>query len=139
MRRKRKGSLKRTLLSIIFIVVGIFVCSISMVVGIDSYCASDIDKWLPIYPDAELVDADEEGFFRPRAMGITEQIYYTEDEAADVRRWYTDYRRELTQGSYNANNSNSAVAGIATTNYRISEDRENGGTVIVTFSECAYN
>ncbi|MEM9951286.1 MAG: hypothetical protein AAF846_06795 [Chloroflexota bacterium] len=139
MRKRRKKSLGRTLIGMVFITIGIIACTVSAIAGIDAYCASDINKWLPIYPEAELIDSAEEGFFRPRAMGITQQLYYTGDDVVDVRGWYREYRRDITQGSYNARNANTASSGVATTDYSIFEDTDNGGTLIRTYSECAYN
>lgn len=139
MANKRKGSLRRTLFSTLLITLGIVVCSVSAFIGVDVACRADIDKWMPIYPDAELVSTDNAGFIRIRASGITQQIYYTPDSPVDVRGWYTDYRRELTQGQFNGGNANTALGGsMATTQRQIMEDPDSDGTLISYYSECAY-
>lgn len=139
MRRRRKGSLSRTLFGTIFIIIGIVVCTVTFIFAVDSYCRFDIDKWSPIYPDAELVDTLDEGFFRPRASGITRQVYYSSDTPTDVRSWYRTYRRDLTSGDFNDGNANAALSGVATTDFTISDDPDSDGTIISFYSECAYN
>ncbi|GAB5490790.1 MAG: hypothetical protein Phog2KO_10050 [Phototrophicaceae bacterium] len=139
MNRGRKGSLKRTLFSTLMIFFGVIICSVTSFIAVDYTCRSEIDLWLPVYPDAELVSTDNAGFVRLRASGITEQTYYTSDSAADVRVWYTNYRREITQGQYNTGNANSAMSpNMATVNRIINEDPNSDGTIITYYSECAY-
>lgn len=140
MNRGRKGSLKRTLFSTLMIFVGVVICSATGFIAVDFTCRSEIDQWLPIYPDAELVSTDREGFVRVRASGITQQTYYTSDIPNDVRAWYREYRREMTQGQFNAGNSNSAMtSNMATTNQQIIDDPDSEGTIINYYSECAYS
>ncbi|MGB7339551.1 MAG: hypothetical protein WBC91_11725 [Phototrophicaceae bacterium] len=139
MGRRRKGSLSRTVFGTVFIVIGIVVCTTTSIFAVDSYCRADINKWMPIYPEAELVETLEEGFFRPRASGITQQVYYTPDTPNDVRAWYRTYRRDLTSGNFNEANANAALSGVASTDYRISDDPDSDGTFISFYSECAYN
>ena len=139
MRRKRKSSIRRTLIGMVIIIVSVVVCSVGTVAAIDWRCSADINKWLPIYPDAELVETIESGFFRDRASGITVQVYHSPDSATIVRRWYSEYRRELTSGQYNVANPNAALTGISSTNRRITEDPDTGGSFITLQSECAYN
>ena len=137
---KRKSSIRRTLFGTLMIIVGVVICSVSAFIGVDVACRSDIDKWMPIYPEAELVSTDSAGFIRIRASGITEQIYYTDDSPVDVRGWYTDYRREITQGQFNGGNAETAMGGsMATTQRQIMEDPDSDGTLIRYYSECAYN
>lgn len=133
----RSGSLRGTLVSVFFIMVGIVACSITLVIGIDISCRVDINHWLPVYPEAELVESDyDRVFFRPRATGITSEIYYTSDDPVAVRRWYGDYRREITR---NTETGDRVARGLATTNYTISDNREGAGTFIRLNSECAFN
>ncbi len=140
MERKQKGSIKRTLFGTITILLGVVVCSVTAFIGVDVACRSDIDHWMPVYPDAELVSTDSAGFFRIRASGITEQVYYTPDSPVDVRGWYTDYRREITQGQFNGGNAETAMgSSIATTQRQIMEDPDSDGSFIRYYSECAYN
>jgi len=137
--RKRKGSIARTAIGMIAIIIGVVVCSVVMFFSIDAYCRADINHWMPLYPDAELIDTQEGGFIRVRASGITRQTYYSSDSAATVRVWYSDHRREITSGQFNANNPNAAASGIATTRYNVSDDPDSEGSIISYYSECAYN
>lgn len=139
MRRKRKGSLARTVLGVIAISIGVVVCSVGMFFSIDAYCRADINHWMPLYPGAELIDTQNGGFFRVRASGITNQTYYSPDSPNDVRQWYRDHRREITSGQHNANNPNAATSGIATTRYQVIDDPDSEGSIISYYSECAYN
>lgn len=134
--RMNSGSIRGTILSMIFIMFGIVACAVTLVLGGDVYCRVDIDHWLPIYPDATLVDNNNRAFFRPRASGITSEVYYTEDDAATVRRWYSEYRREITR---NTETGDRAARGLATTDYVINANPDGTGTFIQTYSECGYN
>ncbi|MGJ3240573.1 MAG: hypothetical protein ACFE0Q_17835 [Anaerolineae bacterium] len=135
--RRNRGSIGRTFMGTFFIIIGIIFCTATSIGAIDFYCRADINHWMPIYPDAELVETQENGFFRPRASGITQQIYHTSDDTLTVRNWYRDYRIEITQGLF-SENPNAPASGIATTNFQISEDSERGGSRITYYSECAY-
>lgn len=139
MARRRKSSLRRTLLSIVMIIIGIIICSASSIGAIDFYCRNDINHWMPVYPDAELIETQEDGFFRVRASGITRQVYYTPDSPNEVRQWYRDYRQDITSGQFNSENPNEALSGVATTNRSIKEDPDSDGSLISYYSECAYN
>jgi len=134
---QNRSSIGRLLLSIIYIIIGIIILMVLITLGVDVRCAADIDHWMPLYPGAELVRTDENGFFRPRASGITEQVYYTSDDPQTVRTWYRDYRREITR-NVDTRNPNAAARGVADTSFRISEDPDSEGTLIYYYAECAY-
>jgi hypothetical protein len=129
---------RRTVLSVVLIMGAILVCSITVVVGVDALCRSDIDKWLPVYPNAT-VSSTEHDFFRPRAMGRTTMILETADAAPKVRAWYYNNRDQLTRGQEFEGNQ-TARTGIATVEYQV-ENLPNGqnGSRIYLWSECAYN
>lgn len=132
-------SIGRTIVSVILIIIGIFVCAVSLVIGSDIYCAADIDHWMPVYPEAQLVQSDHT-FFRPRASGITRQQYITEDDPNTVRRWYGEYRREITRNvSGEGGNSEVAARGISTNDLSIQQNPDGDGSLITILSECAYN
>lgn len=135
---ERVGSIRRTIIGIFAIIIGIMVCTVVSVVAMDAYCSSDIEHWLPVYPGAEeRVAETEHDFFRPRGMGRTSMVFYTPDDTVTVRRWYTEYRREITKGAY-SENSEQALRGVANVSYQIIEEPD-GGTLIYLNSECAYN
>lgn len=134
---ENRTPLGRLLLSIVLIIFGIIAFVSLLTLGIDVRCASDINFWTPVYPGAEHVLTEQNGFFRPRASGITEQVYYTSDDPVTVRAWYRDYRRDITENMANRN-SEVAARGIADTSYRIVDDPDSEGTLIYFYSECAY-
>ena len=132
-------SIKGTIISVIAIMIGIVACTAGTVIAIDMRCRADINHWMPVYPNAEIQVVQQTGFFRPRASGITEIIYITEDDAATVRSWYRDYRRSITMNVSNESNPDTAARGMASTSYRVVENSDGTGSQIFQLSECAYN
>jgi hypothetical protein len=129
--------LRQTIFSILVILLAIMLCSIVSVLAIDELCHSEIERTLPLYPDAEMVSQQNE-FLRPRAMGRTYVVMATTDLAADVRQWYRDNRLKLS--AHDSDQSGRNIAnGLATVSYRVSEDNVTGQTLIYLVSECAYN
>lgn len=141
--KQKQGSIGRLLFTLLMIVVGVVFCSTSLFLAGDYYCSRDINHWMPVYPDAEVAQVVRTGFIRPRASGITEMVYFTEDDVIDVRTWYREYRRDITRNTVNSSNPNAAARGIATTNNSIfasrDENGEDNGTFIRQTSECAYS
>lgn len=136
--RLQQGSLKSTLIGLLAICLGVVFCSTITVWGIDALCASDIDRWQPIYPNSELVQIQQSGFFRARGSGITEATYFTTDSQVEVGRWYLAYRRELTRGS-SSGDSETAARGVSSVHQNLEEAADGSGTFIHQYSECAYN
>lgn len=131
------ASLRRTIIGTLAIIVGIIACTSSLIVGIDAACYNDINHWMPIYPDSEVIEVRYD-FFRPRGMGNTLMIFYTPDDEHTVRQWYTQYRRSITQNAYNSSNPDSRLGGLATTSYRISPAHDGQpGSLIYHLSDCA--
>ncbi|MEL7433915.1 MAG: hypothetical protein AAFN11_08200 [Chloroflexota bacterium] len=140
MRRKRKGSIGRSILSMIAIMFSVIVCSVVTFGAVDVACNNDINTWAPLYPDSELVDETAGGFVRARASGLTDQVYYSPDDASDVRKWFRDYRNELTEGRYNTANPDAALGPqIATIRRYVVEADDGNGALIIYDLECAYN
>ena len=136
---ERKRSIKGTILSVIVIMIGIVACTGGLVVAIDVRCRVDIDHWMPVYPQSEIQVIQQTGFLRPRASGISQILYVTEDDPQTVQSWYRDYRREITRNVTNQDNPNAAARGMATTSFRIMENPDGEGSRILQVSECAYN
>jgi hypothetical protein len=132
-------SLLGTLKSILYIMIGIVVLFVALVVGSDVYCHNDIDYWLPVYPNSEVLHVEREGFFRQRGMGLMSIQYITPDDPATVRNWYTDYRREITREMNPQNNPNVRARGIAQTQYFVRENPNGDGSIITLNAECGYN
>jgi hypothetical protein len=130
--------LRQTIFSILVILLAIMLCSIVSVLAIDELCHSEIDRTLPLYPQAELVSQQHE-FLRPRAMGRTYVVLATTDLAADVSQWYRDHRLKLATRGEDASGRNLSPNGLASVSYRVSQDAVTGQTLIYLVSECAYN
>lgn len=141
--QQNQGSIGRLILTLTLIMLGVIICSSTLFLGGDAFCRRDIDHWMPVYPNSEIVQINNNGFIRPRASGITEIVYFTEDNVIDVRRWYRDYRRDITRDEVNNNNPNAAARGLAdTTNSIFAAQDDNGnenGTFIRQISNCAYS
>jgi len=129
--------LRQTIFSSLVILLAILLCSIVSVLSLDAVCHSEIERVLPLYPQAELV-SQQHDFLRPRAMGHTYTVLTTHDLPADVRLWYRSGRFKLEK-EMDENNRNLSPNGLATVSYRVAEDDITGQTLIYLVSECAYN
>lgn len=129
--------LRQTIFSSLVILLAIMLCSIVSVLGLDAVCHSEIERVLPLYPQAELV-SQQHDFLRPRGMGHTYVVLATTDQPTLVRQWYRDVRFSLSRSTENSER-NLSPNGLATVSYRVSEDNVTGQTLIYLVSECAYN
>lgn len=133
------GCLRKTIVGSLAIIIGIMLCSVVSVGGIDILCRNDIEHKLPLYPQA-VVASEESGFFRPRAMGMSTVVLTTPDSAKDVRQWYSDYRLELEKQSYDERTGRrTSPQGLANVSFRVEENSSTGKTLVYLMSECAYN
>ncbi len=114
-------------LVIIFVIFS--VCGMTVYVGLDVSCYNDAQKWLPDYPDAELVN-ESHTFVRAFGVGETTRILYTTDDQQTVYDWYFDHDQ--------ANNVTGARRddGIGFMRWTVAEN-DGGGTQIVLYSECS--
>lgn len=132
----REYPIRNTIVGVLMIFVGIIACVLVLLVTVDWACRRDIDLWMPVYPNAELVAA-ETNFVRVRAMGVSSATYRTPDDSDTVRSWYTQHRRDLTS-SLTAE-GDAPARGLAATRYQILDDPAGDGTLIIQHSECAYD
>lgn len=130
--------LRQTIFSILVILLAIMLCSIVSILTIDQLCHSEIERTLPLYPNAELVSQQHE-FLRPRAMGRTYVVMTTTDLSANVSQWYRDHRLQLATHAQDESGRNLSPNGLANVSYRVAEDNVTGQTLIYLVSECAYN
>lgn len=130
--------LRQTIFSSLVILLAMMLCSIVSIVTVDAVCHSEIERTLPLYPQAELI-SQEHDFLRPRAMGHTYTVLATNDAPEKVRQWYRDLRLSQPQTSLDDSNRNLTPGGLATVSYRIAPDNVTGQTLIYLVSECAYN
>jgi hypothetical protein len=118
--------LPRLIKTLILICIAVAVCILGTFVVIDTRCSSDIARWIPLYPNAQIVEEDYN--FRRRATGITSMLLWTADEPDAVRRWY--FRQRSAEADKDPNR------GLATTNFTVQTDFERGGSVIYLYSRC---
>lgn len=131
------ASLRRTIIGTLAIILGIITCTVTLVTAVDTACYNDINYWMPIYPDSEIVEVNYD-FFRPRGMGNTLMIFYTPNNEAAVRQWYVNYRRNITRNKEYNTDSNHRVSGLASTAYRIAPAPDGKtGALIYHLSDCA--
>lgn len=116
------------MLSILLIFVGIFVCISIIFVIADTSCRSQTAAWMPMYPDAEVVE-ERKTFLNTFGIGVTQVTLSTPDDPNTVRKWYLDTR---------ARNEANPTNLLATMRYLVREG-ENGGSTIILSSECAWN
>ncbi len=121
-------SLRSCMLSILLIFVGIFLCVSVVFVVADTSCRNNTAMWIPMYPDAEVVE-ERKTFLNTFGMGVTQVTLSTPDDPNTVRKWYLD-----TRAQNEANPTNL----LATMRYLVREG-ENGGSTIILSSECAWN
>ncbi len=116
----------RLIASLVFVFLAVAACAIGVFVVIDTRCSTDIARWTPLYPNAQLLE--EYYNFRWRATGVTEMLFWTADEPDAVRRWY--YRHRSAESEKDPNR------GLATTNFSVRTDFERGGSTIYLYSRC---
>jgi hypothetical protein len=127
---ERKGfryTPRSCMLTIVIIIVGTFVCAGALIFITDTVCQRNAAQWLPRYPDAQIV-AESRTFLRTFGVGVTQVTLTTPDDPTTVRSWYNDER---------SRNEANPVNLLATMNLRVSEG-ENGGSIILLSSECAW-
>ena len=95
-------------------------------VFLDWQCRTDIEKWLPIYPNAQLVN--EWHNFRERSMGVTTMTLLSPDKPDTIRRWYYQQRNTASEQDTNR--------GIAITNFDIHDNPDGAGSEIFLYSRC---
>jgi hypothetical protein len=129
------GELKRLIFSTLLITIGVILAIVALVAVIDIQCSNDSYYWMPIYPNAELIETTQQGYIRARGMGITEQSYFSEASVEEIREWYRQYRRDITTGQH-ADNPDTAIQGIGTNNYTASAAPDGSGSIIHYYTEC---
>ena len=129
------GEIKRLIVSMFLITMGVILAIVALVAVIDIQCSNDSYYWMPIYPNAELIETTQQGYVRVRGMGITEQSYFSTDSVEEVREWYRLYRRELTSGQH-ADNPDTAIQGFGTNLYTASPAVDGLGSIISYYTEC---
>ena len=112
--------------AMLLILITVVVCVLATFVVLDVKCSSDIARWLPLYPNAQIVE--EEYNFRRRASGITTMVLQTADPTNVVYKWY--YQQRFAEADKDPNR------GLATTNFTVETNPDNGGSLIYLYSRC---
>ncbi len=124
--------------SVFYVALATFALVMLFVGTSDIQCNSDINMRLPVYPESDLLNVDDSGFFRLRGMGLMYAEYTTPDTPETVREWYRDYLNDLrnelrAQGEYGSPSN-----GLARTSYSVQANPTGNGTRITLQSECGY-
>lgn len=96
-------------------------------VAADLQCSSDIDTWVPLYPNGETVTVEYD-FVRPRALGETVWIQSSTDDIEVIKQFYRDNNI--------ANLDAGRTRGLAATEWRVEPDPETNTNHIILFSSC---
>lgn len=102
-------------------------CTVTGVLVIDNTCATQINAWMPPYPEAEMI-REYHNFLRPFAMGVTVVEQHSEDSVETINAWYTAQRFNT---EINEDNS------IATMLMDVQPAPEGSGSVIRLSTACA--
>lgn len=111
----------------IFIILASLTCVGSIIFVADVQCSSDIELWVPLYPNAETVSVEYD-FIRARAWGNTRIIQVSPDDSEIVKQFYRDNIILLL--------NDRRSRGLADTNSHIEPDEETGGSQITLLSTC---
>lgn len=111
------------------IIISIFLCTIVLWVFFDVTCSMFIERWLPIYPGAEIQEMTYTQL-RPRANGETYMTLYTPDERNPVHLWHIQTERAIYEEDPNR--------GPAETDWRVIENPEGEGSIIYLYSRCGF-
>jgi hypothetical protein len=130
------SELKRILLSTLGITIAVILSVAALTLAIDIHCSNDSYYWMPIYPGAELLETSQQGYFRLRGMGVTQQTYLSADSPTEIRAWYREYNREITANVHNEN-PDAPAENFSWNNYTLALDEDGTGTIITYYSECA--
>ncbi len=126
-----KQSSRRALLGIVLILALIVICVTLVTIGLDVACYNDINNWVPMYPNAEVIELEYQGLFRPRAMGATSVVLLSPDPVNVVRHWYYENLQKRIRER--------TSRGFAETDRWIEENPDGEGTLIYLYSSCAWN
>jgi hypothetical protein len=129
------GGILRSVFYIMLAVVGLFVFFIG---AADVQCHNDINMRMPVYPDSELINVEESGFFRLRGMGLLYAEYSTPDNPETIRRWYGSYLYDLRAELREQGEYGNPATGLATTMYSVREKDDGTGSIITQQAECGY-
>lgn len=125
--RDRQDHTRGTLIGLAVVSLSVVVLFGLVVLGLDADCHADIQRWLPLYPDAEVVSVEHD-FFRAQAMGRTVMILRSPDDVLTTRRWYVDVWDREADIDPNR--------GLAIVNFQVNADPDSDGSLVILSSSC---
>jgi hypothetical protein len=129
------GGILRSVLYVTLAVIGLTVVFVG---ASDVQCHNDINMRMPVYPDSELINVEDSGFFRMRGMGLLYAEYSTPDDPETVREWYGNHLYELRAELREQGKYGNPATGLATTDYTVREKDNGNGSIITQQAECGY-
>ena len=113
--------------SILILLLVAFGCIITILVPADLTCRSNINQWIPLYPDAITISS-EHNFIRSPAMGTSTVILLSMDDEETIKQFYRDNFMALLDEEKSR--------GLATTRWFVEPNPDGEGTFITLYSEC---
>jgi hypothetical protein len=83
----RPTGCRRLIISLTIIIMGIILCSVTLVLTTDSLCLADLAPRLPYYPNAAVV-REQHSFLRLFGMGVSTVELTSADDVNTVTSWY---------------------------------------------------
>ena len=117
-----------SVLKMLFILLTVaFMCIGSIIFVGDVQCSSDIEAWIPTYPNAKTISA-QHNFIRPRAWGNSQIIQTSPDDIETVKQFYRDNVIRLFDEEH--------PTGLASTNWAVEPNPDTDGSLIILSSSC---
>ena len=93
----------------------------------DVQCNSDIETWVPLYPNAETVSIEHD-FIRARAWGNSQVIQASPDDVETTKQFYRDNVLKLFDEERGR--------GLASTHWAVEPNPDTDGSLIILSSSC---
>lgn len=111
----------------LILVLASVACIGSIVFVGDVQCSNDIETWIPLYPNGDVISVDYD-FIRMRAWGNSRTIQASPDEVETTKQFYRDHVLQLFDQE--------TSRGLASTSWTVEPNPETGGSLIILASSC---
>lgn len=115
------------ILSLAIIMLSTLLCTLSTIAYIDYNCVHNGERWLPLYPGAQILQ-ENDGYFRRFGFGDTMLVLYTLDDNNTVRKWYMEHSRQARM--------HYRTSGLAETDWAVILTPGQAGSTIVLTQHC---
>jgi len=112
---------------VLILIFASFACIGSIVLVGDFQCSSDIEAWIPFYPNGEVISVEYD-FIRMRAWGNTQTIQASSDDVETAKQFYRDHILKLFDEERSR--------GLASTNWTVEPNPDTDGSLIILTSSC---